>query len=140
MSFEAVSYADESGHIFNPGDRVIALTTSTRRPSVFTGTYLGLNKKRVVLEADKKTKVFRNAKGEDYDFAHERTRLLEADAYPYKYHWGSSEYDAAARRSELLKEEWQKGYTWIPVQTKRRTVLRNNRIRPILAGVVVNIP
>lgn len=140
MSFEAVSYTDGSGHTYNPGDRVIALTTSATNPRVFTGTYLGLNKKRVVLEADKKIKVFRNAKGEDYDFAHERTRLLEADAYPFKYRYYSDEYDAAARRSKLLKEEWQKGYTWVWVQTKRRTVLRNNRIRPILAGIVVNIP
>lgn len=159
--FDAVPFTNSKGHVLQPGDAAIAVTTCTSRGELRIGTYLGTRKGSghyggisVILEVKDSRKLLVDANDVPYDFGLENRELPYPRGYPRfnrtNARYGTPEYNAA--NEEYQKEV--KAYNDGPVaeykaaQAKRRenysfkefpytwvTNLQNNNIYP--AGIAL---
>lgn len=156
--YDAVPFTNSKGHVLQPGDAAIAVTTCTSRGELRIGTYLGTRKGSygvgVVLEVKDSRKLLVDKNDVPYDFAAENREL----PYPRNHarfnangaRYGTPEYNAANAEYQRAVKEYNDGPVaeYRAAQAKRRsaysfkefpytwvTNLQNNNIYP--AGIAL---
>lgn len=156
--FDAVPFTNSKGHVLQPGDAAIAVTTCTSRGELRVGTYLGTRKGsygvNVILEVKDSRTVLVDANDVPYDFGLENRELPYPRNYPLfnanGARYGTPEYNAAIAEYQRAVKEYNDGPVaeYRAAQIKRRenysfkefpytwvTNLQNNNIYP--AGIAL---
>ena len=153
--FDAVPFTNSKGHVLQPGDAAIAVTTCTSRGELRVGTYLGTRKGsygvNVILEVkDSRTKLV-DKNDVEYDYAAENRELPYPRNYP-RFNANGARYGTPEWNEEYKRavQEYNDGPVaeYKAAQTKRRegyankefpytwvTNLQNNNIYP--AGIAL---
>ncbi len=156
--FDAVPFTNSKGHVLQPGDAAIAVTTCTSRGELRVGTYLGTRKGsygvNVILEVKDSRTVLVDANDVPYDWNAEYRELPYPRGYPRfnanGARYGTPEYIKANEEYQAAVKEYNAGPVaeYKAAQAKRRegyankefpytwvTNLQNNNIYP--AGIAL---
>ncbi len=129
-AYDAVPFTNRVGHVLNPGDPAVAVTTSAGRGNIVYGKYLGMRGMNVVMTVVRKRYRFENEAGEQYDYNLE-SRELSYPKYPYGGNAADRDaYSIAVNERAIKIQERRKGYKRVEYPYWGYTTLQNNNIYP----------
>ena len=130
------SFKNQHGHILQPGEPCLALTTSAGRARLHRAIFRGTRDGNAVIDIRTVKTVLKNEAGEQYDLRAE-TRALPYPKYPYGISYGTQAYKDAYNEYQRLQnvrevkvKERREGYKDVRIEGFRRSTLQNNNVYP----------